>query len=185
MEDKREFIYRVDAHDRIVFANAEWYNFAGENAALAIKPAAVIGFLLWDFISHPETKQLFHDLLKKVRETGRPVTFPYRCDSPDCRRFMELEIVRLPNQEVEFRSRILRQELRTPVRLLEDKVERTEELLIVCGWCKKVAMPAPRWVEIETAVNELHLFDAARQPRISHGLCEACASLIRSKSKIS
>ena len=53
VEDKREFIYRVDAHDRIVFANAEWYNFAGENAAMTIKPAAVIGFLLWDFICHP------------------------------------------------------------------------------------------------------------------------------------
>jgi hypothetical protein len=69
---------------------------------MTIKPAAVIGFLLWDFICHPETKQLFHDLLKKVRETGRPVTFPYRCDSPDCRRFMELEIVRYPIRRLNF-----------------------------------------------------------------------------------
>jgi hypothetical protein len=176
VEDKREFIYRVDAHDRIVFANAEWYDFAGENAAMPLKAPAVIGFLLWDFISHPETKELFHDLLKKVRETGRPVTFPYRCDSADCRRFMELQILRLPNQEIEFRSRILREERRAPVRLMEDKVERTEELLIMCSWCKKVAMPAQRWVEVETAVNELHLFDAARLPRISHGICQACAS---------
>lgn len=58
---------------------------------------------------------------------------------------------------------------------MEDKAERTGEWLVMSGWCKKVALPAHRWVEVEVAVSELHLFDAARLPQISQGICEACA----------
>lgn len=94
-DDKRGFIYRVDAQDRVVFANAEWFDFARENSAVSLKPEVVIGVSLWDFICSSETRHLFEILLKQVRATGKSVTLPYRCDSPDCRRFMELRIARL------------------------------------------------------------------------------------------
>lgn len=174
-EDKREFIYRVDPEDSIVFANANWYDFACENGEAALIPGVVVGSPLWSFICNSETRHLYEILLKKIRNTGRSVKVPYRCDSPDCRRFMELRIARLANQEVEFRSRILRLELRVPVRLLEGNVERTEELLIMCSWCKKVAVPDKGWVEVEEAVNVLRLFDKPRLPRISHGICDPCS----------
>ncbi len=174
VHDKREFIYRVDASDRIIFANAAWYDFARENGDTALQPERVIGGSLWDFICNTETRHLFEVLLKRVRATGQPVTLPYRCDSPDCRRFLELEITRPAPQEIEFCSRILREERREPVRLLEDSVERTDELLVMCGWCKKVALPDNRWAEVEEAVKALQLFDAPRLPRISHGMCQGC-----------
>lgn len=30
------------------------------------------------------------------------------------------------------------------------------------------------WVELETAIAERHLFDDAKPPRLSHGLCPQC-----------
>lgn len=175
-EDKREFVYRIDAKTHITFANADWYDFARENGVAVLTPVTLIGKLLRDFICGAETKDLYDILLRKVRETGQPVTFPYRCDSPDRRRFMEMRITQLPDQAVEFRSRILREELRAPVRLMEDDVERTQGWLVMCGWCKKVALPDDRWVEVEEAIQVLQLFDAPRLPKISHGICTECSA---------
>jgi hypothetical protein len=174
--DGREFIYRIDPHDRIVFANENWYDFARENGAKTLDAHAVIGRSLWDFIGDPETRHLFGILLQKVRDKGGSVTFPYRCDSPDYRRFMELKILLQPGHEIEFRSRILRLEQRDRVRLMEEDMARTREFLVMCGWCKKVRMPGSRWVEVESAVQELNLFGAPRLPRVSHGICESCSA---------
>ena len=121
--DSREFIYRIDAQDRILFANDNWFAFARENGVTVLDPARVIGRVLGDFLCHSETKHLFETLLAKVRATGASVALTYRCDSPDRRRFMEFQIQAHPRREVEFRSRILRQEMRDRVRLLEQKVE--------------------------------------------------------------
>jgi hypothetical protein len=172
--DNREFIYRVDSADQIVFANEHWYDFARENDVLGLQQATVIGRPLWDFIANPEILHLFQVLHARIRRTGTPVTLHYRCDSPDCRRFMELKVVPQAAGAVEFRSRILRTEPRDHVRLLEPEIARTEEWIMMCSWCKKVALPGGYWVEVEEAVNALHLFNSPRMPRISHGICGEC-----------
>jgi hypothetical protein len=174
VQDTRVFIYRVDAQDRIVFANAAWYDFARENGGETLHPKAVVGAPLWGFLCNAETQHLFQSLLRQVRDAGRPVTVPFRCDSPDCRRFMELELARLPDQVVEFRSRILRQERRAGVPLLDETVARSESMLTMCAWCKKVKLPDERWAEVEEAVNALQLFAVPHLPRISHGVCDEC-----------
>lgn len=108
-----------------MFANADWFDFARENSAVTLKPDFVVGTSLWDFICNSETKHLFEILLQQVRATGKLVTLAYRCDSPDCRRFMELRIERMTGLEVEFHSRVLRQEQRARVRLMAKEGERT------------------------------------------------------------
>lgn len=175
-EDQRFFIYRIDQSDRINFANQEWFDFARENNAMALRPDAVIGSLLWNYISDEETRRLFQVLLGKVRETGAPVALPYRCDSGDCRRFMEMKIVPMPDRQVGFYSRILRDEPREKVRLMEPHAERTDGVLVMCSWCKKIPLPDGRWVEVEEAVKALNLFDAPRLPMISHTMCPECAA---------
>lgn len=175
MEDNREFIYRIDRDDQIVFANEDWYHFARENGVNTLNPDTVTGRSLWSFIENIETQHLFQVLLKKIRQTGLSVMFPYRCDSPNCRRYLEMNLIPQANHVLEFRSRILRQEARSPVRLMTEHVERTADKLIMCGWCKKVILPDGCWVEVEEAVSALDLFDAPRLPIISHGMCHECS----------
>jgi PAS fold len=174
--DTREFIYRVDAQNRLTDANAAWYDFARENGSHALDSESVIGCPLWDFISDQETRHLFQIVLAKVRQTGRPVTLSYRCDAPDLRRFMQLEIRPLAEAGVEFCSRIVRQESRPHVALLDDTAPRTDTFLNMCAWCKKVALPDESWVEVEQAVERLKLFEEPVLPQISHGICPACKS---------
>ncbi len=183
MEDHREFVYRVDADNRIVFANENWYDFARENGVRVLRPDTVIGQPLGKFISHPETTHLFEILFAKLRSTPATVTLPYRCDSPDCRRFMELKLLPQPDRGIEFRSRILREEARDRMRLMEPEAGRTNGHLTMCGWCKKVALADGRWVEVEEAVRVLHLFDAPELPRISHGMCGECSTAFEQRTE--
>lgn len=179
--DSREFIYRLDGLDRLIFANLNWFDFARENGADALLDQRLtLGKPIWSFISDPTIRQLFRKLGEKVRKTATAVTLPFRCDSPDCRRFMEMEIRPRAKDGIEFRSRVLREERREPIQLLSADRDHSEGTLIMCSWCKKVSVPALGWVELETAIKGLNLFCASPYPQISHGICEDCARAIRS-----
>jgi hypothetical protein len=176
MRDKREFSYLVDANDRIVSANGDWYAFALENGAALGRE--VIGQSLWDFICDAETKILYSLFLKSVRESGAAKHLPYRCDSADVRRYMEMTIAPAGDGSVEFRSRVIREDKRESVELLDFETARTNERIVMCSWCKKVRMESGEWVEVEEAVTTLKLFNATPLPKISHGICERCKSEI-------
>ncbi len=111
-------------------------------------------------------------MLQRVR-CGHRVSFPFRCDSADYRRFLEMDVQLVESAAVEFEVRTLALEKRPPQALLKSGGNRTGTFLRMCSWCKK--MPdASGWVEIEEAVSKMQLFDAVALPAISHGICEEC-----------
>lgn len=174
MRDVREFEYVLDGSDRLVSANAHWFDFAKENGVHDLTAERCSGRLLWEFISDATTRHLYQLLLKPVRERGEIRTVPYRCDSPDRRRYMEMTISSASEGGVLFRSRIIREEPRDVVMLLVGDGKRTDELVVMCSWCKKVRVREVEWLEVETAVKELQLFDEVDLPRITHGVCDRC-----------
>ena len=80
----REFIYQVDGTDRITSVDANWVAFAAENGLPALTAEAVTGKSLWDYLTNSTSKQFYKIFMTEVRETGRAITVPFRCDSPDC-----------------------------------------------------------------------------------------------------
>jgi hypothetical protein len=173
----RQFIYRVDAEDRIASVDATWVAFAVENGLPSLPAKFVIGTSLWDYLSEPSMQQFYRMFMTKVRKTGLPVNVPFRCDGPDCRRFMEMGIILLAGNALEFRSFLLREEPRPWVELFNPKFPRKAELLTVCAWCKKVK--ASGWLEAEDAVRELKLSEPIALPMISHGICPDCERALR------
>jgi hypothetical protein len=164
----KEFICQVDAEDRITFVDANWVSFAAENAAPALTLEAVKGRLLWDYIADQTSRHLYQS----------PVSVPFRCDGPDCRRFMNMFIVSLEAGAVEFHTVLLRAESRPRVDLLDPDFPRTDKFIIMCAWCKKVQ--AVEWLEVEEAARQLHLFEQPRLPQITHGVCPACMERLES-----
>ena len=112
--------------------------------------------------------------MERVRTTAVPVVPPLRCDSPSLRRFLRLTISRLSEQEIQFLSHTLRTEPRESVPLLDPSTNRSDELLRMCSWCKRILLPNDRWVEVEEAVTDLELFCLDALPKLTHGLCPAC-----------
>ncbi len=172
MEDSEGILYRVDPQDWIVFVSPEWDRFAEANAGERARSANVLHRRLWDFILDPTTRELYRQALQRARK-GHPLRFPFRCDSPTRRRLLEMDIRPTAGGAVDFRTRTLAEEHRPPLALLSPDAARSDELLRVCGWCKKVFVGAA-WAEVEEAVARLRLFEQALLPQMTHGICEPC-----------
>jgi hypothetical protein len=177
--DQRSFIWTIDGADKIVHVNDAWLAFAQGNSAPQLTAAVVLDQRIWRFIQGQETTYLYQQIFRRVRAGKAPVKFPFRCDSPDCRRFMEMELALLPGDAIQFTAHILREEWRDPIDLLDASRNRSGEFVIVCSWCKKINIPGRGWGEIETAINVLDLFGHQSIPRMTHTICESCRSALR------
>lgn len=162
-------VHRVDANDKIVYINAAWREFAQRNGAPDL-PGRVSGTSLWDHLSGGTVREVSKGLVASVRCSGNSLKLPFRCDAPDTRRFLEMELTPLGNGEVEFRSRVIRTEQRPPVPVPLE-AEGTP-LFLVCAWCMRFRCEDD-WCEVEEAVQTLGVFNES-QLKVSHGICEAC-----------
>lgn len=170
----KSFTYSIDSQDRLITANSEWDAFALENYAPELTFERIKYASLWDFIYDTETRHIYRLILEKVRNFTVSVRLPFRCDSPDRRRFMEMEILPLEAKSVVFNTSIIREEKREPVRLLGAFVERSEQFIRMCSWCKCVILDDGSCMEVEEAVRRWELFNEPKLPKISHGVCASC-----------
>jgi hypothetical protein len=165
----------VDRNDIVVALSDNWQKFSEENGGgEGCYPQNIIGSSLWRHVCDWETKQLYEVILKRVREHNHRATFPFRCDSPEKRRFLTLAVIPKEEASVAFESTIVNTELREPVALLSEGMKRSDEFLKICSMCKRIALSATEWVEVEIAVQKLGLFQKVVMPQFTHGVCQSC-----------
>lgn len=163
--------YRIDDSDIIVYVDDNWDSFARSNDAPTLTAEAVLGHSLSDFITDPAIRHLYDLLFAQARQRQKLLSVPLRCDSPDLRRYLELTIQPNAANYLSLYSRTLRVEPRDPVALLDSQTERCDKFVIICSWCKKVAVE-DQWYEIEAATIHLNLL--AEVPQLTHGMCQSC-----------
>jgi hypothetical protein len=83
---------------------------------------------------------------------------------------MELEISALPDDGLRCTAELKRAEWRLPASLLDSRVPRSEALVAMCSWCKRVRVRPGSWLEIEEAVSALRLLEDL-PPGITHTIC--------------
>ena len=142
-----DIIYRVNAADEICFTNRQYDEFARDNDGEAALSTAVLHRSLWSFITEPTTQQLYREVLRRVRR-GRSIRFTFRCDSPACRRLMEMIVVNAENQCVEFRTSTISEESRPPQTVLQRPARTSGAFLRICAWCNAVDLDGLRWTQI-------------------------------------
>jgi len=174
----KNYVYKIDARDRIISISPEWVTFAEANQAADI-PRAVLGSSLWSHLYGAETVHVYQALLRRLRQEECLLTVPFRCDSPGIRRYLQMVMQPFPDHAVEFVCTILREEPRDEVALLNPATQRDDRFIVMCGWCKKVQ--TSEWVEVEEAIIRLHLFDQPRLPHITHGVCPRCKHTLLSQ----
>jgi hypothetical protein len=177
-EQGKELSYCVNQRDEIASVSDSWLDFAVANDAPELTPERVRNRSLWDFVADPTTAHLYEQMLARARR-GEVVRFNFRCDSPSLRRLMEMTISLRPDRLVEFTSRELRVEERSPVMLLARSAPRSERRLGACGWCSRIKLDEDRWVGAETVVRELRLFEQERLPQLAQGICVTCLAAVR------
>lgn len=173
MTEPHVFRLRLDASDIIRSYNQPWEQFAIENGAPQM-PRRVLGQPIWRFMSGSTVTQVYQQLFSQVRMSGKPVTVPFRCDSPELKRYMEMTIVQENGAGLELVTSLLRTEPQTETIFLDAKASTREQTLGMCAWCKKVRLPSGEWADTEAAVRALGLLNHPEPPGFSHTMCPAC-----------
>ena len=167
--------YHLDAEDRIVWVSPDWGRFAGANdAAELADTAAVIGKAIWPFIDGLTERSLYHQLFDQVRQGGKPIRIPLRCDSPTHRRYLELQIDPLDDAGgLAIGSHTHRIEPRPTVVLLDRRTIRSQMVVDICSFCLRIRS-GNDWIEADEAVRSMRLFGDGPAPQLSHGVCPDC-----------
>lgn len=170
----QRFEYAVDDQDIIQWVSVEWLKFARENDGFELKPDTVVGHLLWDFITGQEARHYYGLLFDKIRRERCSISMPFRCDGPECRRYMQLIMHPGEGGSLEFQSELVREEPRPSVALFDLCHPRNNDFVTMCAWCKRVRVGPDQWLEVEAALEQMNLNETTRLPNISHGLCGDC-----------
>lgn len=172
-------VYELDAADCISFVSESWLDFARGNGAPELTRERVLGHPLWAFVAGDETRRVYEAIFERVRRMERPVVVPFRCDSPDRFRFMELAIQPSAAGRMECRATLVREQTRPFFSILDRAFPRSERSLPMCSFCRRILVAGAEWLEAEAAVARLDLFDSTRLPRLEYRVCDGCAAVAR------
>ena len=92
-------IYWLDGNDKIILVSPSWDQFALDNDGEHVISSDILGKTIWEFVHGDVTRMWLETLFTLARLRGTPVVRPYRCDSPNIRRYMSLNIA-LENSNV-------------------------------------------------------------------------------------
>ena len=172
------YTHEIDGENCIVSLSDSWVAFAARNGAPCLNRDALLGRSLFEFISGRDVQVLYRAFLEKLRKNWNTRQFPYRCDNPDCMRYLIMKATALPSGGVQFQNLLLREVPRPRVSLLDPSVARSEEVVAMCSICRRMRGDKERWFEIEEALKAQHWFEDRPMPRITHTYCGDCHSLL-------
>lgn len=161
-------VYEVDAENIITRIDVDWKVFAESNGAPELNEANVIGRPLLDFISGNVTKKFWSDLLQHVRLANSSHTFNYRCDAPNAKRYMKLDILPLPAGHLRLVSTLLHTKPRPLQIYFRRAQQRSSRSLVRCSICNKVTYNK-QWVEGEELNRGIKT-----TLEVIYGICPVC-----------
>lgn len=172
--------YVLDLHNRIVELGGAWDEFALANQGERATRRFVLGQSLEHFISGDATRMFLRTLLDNVRRLHYPLTRPYRCDSPNLRRHLEMTLTPLGSGLVRLEHRVLQE---IPVQsvftvnsqMLQGRLQGKDpryRFIHRCSMCCRYAFNQ-QWMELAELQNSPELQAAGEIPVI-HTVCPEC-----------
>jgi hypothetical protein len=166
-------IYEVDKNGVIISIKGPWDQFAKSNDGKPLAKSETIGRNLFDMIHGAGVVHIYRTMQGALFSSpGKTIAFAYRCDAPDMRRFMKMEM-KASGKRVVYRSTVEKEEpVSPPIRL--DYGRRAEDFIVMCSFCKDFRYPpeSGRWSPIE------RVFESAPAVfGISHGICPSCLEM--------
>jgi hypothetical protein len=170
------FDYRLSADGVVLSLGDDWLRFARENGAPELTRDSVIGHSVWEYVAGESTRELYEMMFLRVLDREKLLVLPFRCDSPDRFRFMTLSIEPAQDHTLQLSGRLVRDQARPYLKLLDRLVTRSTDPLGTCSVCLRVKLFEETWVETEEAVERLKLFDSAQLPPLDYRVCPDCAA---------
>jgi hypothetical protein len=164
--------YRIDAQDRLIEVSGPWNDFACVNGSTDLEPESVCGRSLWSFIVDETTQAIYRALFAHVREKQETVVFPYRCDSPTLRRFMQMTVTPEAEGGLAFVSETVRVQKRQP-RLSFAYQHGARPMVFRCSFCNAMRVRG-RWADVADAVQEGLVLNHDLPVAVGYGVCASC-----------
>jgi hypothetical protein len=175
--ENESVVYYTDREGRITAVNEGWRKFAAENNGEAVEGDSVLGTSVWACVVDISLRKIYQSLFERA-VAGVPVSLTYRCDAPDRRRWWNMTMCCAANSRIKFESKLLREEKRPTVTLLEPGHRRSEWFVKICSWCQQVATESDGWLPVEDAVRVMAILEGEEFPQLSHGICPDCAKVM-------
>jgi hypothetical protein len=150
---------------------------ARENGASELTRPAVVGQVLWRFITDEPTRALYREIHAHVRSAGSRITVPFRCDSPTLQRHMELTIDSRPDHQLCYECSIIRVVPQDYQGVLDSKRKRSRDFLTMCSFCKRSLIEPSGWLELTDISFALRLYRRESFPQLRYTVCPECTAL--------
>jgi len=171
-----DVVYRIDAADRLCHVNQAWEAFARDNSGGDFGAERVLGHSLWSYVRDLTLAQVYRQIIADARH-GRDVRLRFRCDAPRERRLLEMTVRGTGSGVVQFSTHEIGVVARPPEMLFDASTPRAGMPVRVCSWCNRV-WAGNRWLEVEQAVERMHLMLSSVLPPLAHAACKPCLDII-------
>ncbi|GAB4277216.1 MAG: hypothetical protein Kow0065_24140 [Methylomicrobium sp.] len=167
--------YRVDRDNRIIWVNDAWQCFAAQNGGVDLTDERVIGQSVLEFVSGKVSKQYWELLLDSVRTGCQPLMIEYRCDSPDMRRNMLMQL--RPNEfgTVHIVSLLLSSQQRSRAIDIRCAKQRSKQTSMRCSVCNRV-----KYHESWREVDDIFASAKTQLPilLVTYAICPDCRAML-------
>jgi predicted esterase len=170
-------IYTLSKSDCIETVSEDWADFAQQNEANESIWTNISGKSIWPSISDFETKSVYKQLFRKVRDTQKPIEVEFRCDGPRIKRCMKLEIIPTGNGSLKICSHLLSSQETDYNPILAINSVEGEEKITCCSICRRVLGENNTWLDIELAIRALGLFHKHFSFTREETICPHCEQI--------
>lgn len=160
--------YILDSENRIISVSGYWDEFADQNNGNDVHASNVCGRSIWDFIKGDVTRMWLESVFQFARLKNQTVERPYRCDSPDVKRFMQMRISTDENGLLRIDHELLATEKREKPVHFQYASSAVNNLIFRCSICGHVSINNV-WVEPEQIPRHNN-----ENIRVSYTVCPTC-----------
>lgn len=146
--------YILNGEYKIIEVHPEWDNFAKENFATSdTLKNKIIGKKIMDFIKGDPVRMWYETIISYAKSLNIRVKRPYRCDSPNKKRYMEMEVIPMKDGKIKVNHYLIKEEeVKNPIETFKFSLEMDKNSSLRCSSCNRF-LHLNRWIELEEAVK--------------------------------
>lgn len=151
-----------------------WRDYADSDDEKLPAEVALVGTKLESHVAGANTNEFLATLLNAVMEQGQDCELPYRCDAPDKKRFMLMQISRLADKRLKLSHQLL-SETSLPSTILFRLGSALEAEVCRCSFCCRIRHHRI-WREPEEALCR-KLLRSDVENSVEYMVCADCRTL--------
>lgn len=171
-------VYWLGPTERIVRVGPCWDRFALANDGAAATGEKIVDRPVWDFVQDAATRMWLESLIALVRLRSVSIQRPYRCDSPDMKRFMQMNIVPEDEGILRVEHSLVRCEPKSRSVWIDSFSKANSDVRVRCSICGRVRLDK-EWIEPDRLSSSTSRGGIAKLAVI-YGVCDDCKTLAMS-----